>query len=228
MKFNYLETLPDLLFRSRFRTGGIVPTAAMIHEARKRRQRARELGDAADVVSVPEERGKDYIAFGNRKREQTRPESEERENHSLQSRLVREEDHDKDDDEDGGVASDVIKFSYNRVETEKEKRREMFLEVEVEDGGSDGEAERWEAEQIRKGFGSSNQFDLMRSTAAANAAERGHFSDWAAPSSTLAYDEARPYLKANSILGEASFKSLSSLGDGDLTCQAIRTRIKNK
>jgi hypothetical protein len=202
----------------------------MIHEARKRRQRARELGDAADVVSVPEERGKDYIAFGNRKRgDATRQESEERETQSLESRLVREEDHDKDDDEDGGVASDVIKFSYNRVESEKEKRREMFLEVD--EVGSDGEADRWEAEQIRKGFGSSNQFELIRSTAAANAAtERGHFSDWAAPSaaSTLSYDEARPYLKANSILGEASFKALSNLGDGDLTCQAIRTRIKNK
>ncbi|KAK0096085.1 hypothetical protein PV326_006499 [Microctonus aethiopoides] len=137
-----------------FLESGCIPDAAMIHAARKKRQKARELG--TDYIPVEdgtiEEKGK--------------------------SRLIREEDHDRSDDDE---SQDRIDMSINTDARDKEKRREAFLasqtpvkrsflnvfhrhlnlslnnalnnNVAVSDDESEhgNEEEEWEAQQIRKG-----------------------------------------------------------------------------
>ncbi|CAG0917312.1 unnamed protein product [Notodromas monacha] len=209
---------------------GVVPTAAMIHEARKRRQRARELGESTEFIRLPD-KNKEFLDFGERK--QPRQGSEESDEARLrssraqnQSRLVREEDHDRSDDE--GDGDNVIAFAFNRVAKEKEQRMEAFLDAEGHE--SDGEIERWEAQQIRKAFGSTNQREAMRTTAvAAVATASGHFADWdSSVTAPLILEDAKPFLKASSILGEPSFKSLASLRESEVTADLIRCRIKEK
>ncbi|KAK0168826.1 hypothetical protein PV327_002593 [Microctonus hyperodae] len=113
-----------------FLESGCIPDAAMIHAARKKRQKARELG--TDYIPVEdgtiEEKGK--------------------------SRLIREEDHDRSDDDE---SQDRIDMSINTDARDKEKRREAFLAsqtpVKLSDDESEhgNEEEEWEAQQIRKG-----------------------------------------------------------------------------
>ncbi|KAG7187898.1 hypothetical protein KM043_013866 [Ampulex compressa] len=108
---------------------GCIPDAAMIHAARKRRQKARELG-------------MDYIPI------------EEQSDDKGKSRLVREEDHDRSDDDD---SQDRIDMTINIEARDKEKRREAFLAsqtpIKLSDNESENEneEEEWEAQQIRKG-----------------------------------------------------------------------------
>ncbi|XP_072751186.1 PAX3- and PAX7-binding protein 1 isoform X2 [Anoplolepis gracilipes] len=108
---------------------GCIPDAAMIHAARKRRQKARELGT-------------DYIPI------------EEQSDDKGKSRLIREEDHDRSDDED---SQDRLDMTVNTEARDKEKRREAFLASQVPIKFSDNESEHeneeeeWEAQQIRKG-----------------------------------------------------------------------------
>ncbi|XP_011307082.1 PAX3- and PAX7-binding protein 1 isoform X2 [Fopius arisanus] len=107
---------------------GCIPDAAMIHAARKKRQKARELGtDYIPIEETTEDKGK--------------------------SRLVREEDHDRSDDDD----EDRIDMTVNTEARDKEKRREAFLASQVTIKLSDDESEHgleeeeWEVQQIRKG-----------------------------------------------------------------------------
>ncbi|XP_029165200.1 PAX3- and PAX7-binding protein 1 [Nylanderia fulva] len=108
---------------------GCIPDAAMIHAARKRRQKARELGT-------------DYIPI------------EEQSDDKGKSRLIREEDHDRSDDDD---SQDRLDMTVNTEARDKEKRREAFLASQVSVKFSDNESEHeneeeeWEAQQIRKG-----------------------------------------------------------------------------
>ncbi|XP_012277672.1 PAX3- and PAX7-binding protein 1 [Orussus abietinus] len=108
---------------------GCIPDAAMIHAARKRRQKARELGT-------------DYIPI------------EEQSDEKGKSRLIREEDHDRSDDDD---SQDRIDMTVNTDARDKEKRREAFLASQVQNRLSEDESEHgneeeeWEAQQIRKG-----------------------------------------------------------------------------
>lgn len=108
---------------------GCIPDAAMIHAARKRRQKARELGT-------------DYIPI------------EEPSDDKGKSRLIREEDHDRSDDDD---SQDRLDMTVNTEARDKEKRREAFLASQVQLKFSDNESEHeneeeeWEAQQIRKG-----------------------------------------------------------------------------
>ncbi|XP_063971930.1 PAX3- and PAX7-binding protein 1 [Diachasmimorpha longicaudata] len=109
---------------------GCIPDAAMIHAARKKRQKARELGT-------------DYIPIEETTRED-----------KSKSRLIREEDHDRSDDDDD---EDRIDMTVNTEARDKEKRREAFLASQVsiklsDDASEHGlEEEEWEVQQIRKG-----------------------------------------------------------------------------
>ncbi|EZA57752.1 GC-rich sequence DNA-binding factor [Ooceraea biroi] len=108
---------------------GCIPDAAMIHAARKRRQKARELGT-------------DYIPI------------EEPSDDKSKSRLIREEDHDRSDDDD---SQDRLDMTVNTEARDKEKRREAFLASQApmkfsdNESEHDNEEEEWEAQQIRKG-----------------------------------------------------------------------------
>lgn len=77
----------------------------MIHAARKRRQKARELG--TDYIPVEEQRDE-----------------------KGKSRLVREEDHDRSDDDD---SQERIDMTVNTEARDKEKRREAFLASQLRD-----------------------------------------------------------------------------------------------
>ncbi|XP_052087083.1 PAX3- and PAX7-binding protein 1-like [Mytilus californianus] len=103
---------------------GQIPDANMIHSIRKQRQQRRDLGDfipVDDTVKV--------------------------EKSSSKSRLVREDDNDKSDDDEEGR----IDFSVNTFAKERQKIQNDFLAIEH---GSDQESDQdkeWEEQQIRKG-----------------------------------------------------------------------------
>ncbi|XP_017042677.1 PAX3- and PAX7-binding protein 1 isoform X2 [Drosophila ficusphila] len=102
---------------------GSIPDAAMIHAARKRRQRAREQGD--------------YI-----------PVEEPKEPPKLSTRLSNEDvEGDQSDDEERMDMNDIT------GRKEREERREQFYAVENDstDEDSDREMNEWENQQIRKG-----------------------------------------------------------------------------
>ncbi|XP_067636201.1 PAX3- and PAX7-binding protein 1 isoform X2 [Eurosta solidaginis] len=103
---------------------GSIPDAAMIHAARKRRQKAREQGDF-----VPIEEPKEPVKKG--------------------SRLAREDiEGDNSDDEER------IDMTVMTGKKEREERREQFYAVEnnnYSDEDSDREMHEWENQQIRKG-----------------------------------------------------------------------------
>ncbi|UYV60150.1 PAXBP1 [Cordylochernes scorpioides] len=114
--------------RHRFRKtlkSGEIPDAETIYAMKKQRQRARELGD--------------YIPLEDN---QDEPEN--------QSRLVREDDNDRSDDEE----NDRINFSVDMDALDKKKAREAILNVNEErelEKEEAAELDRWEEEQIRKG-----------------------------------------------------------------------------
>ncbi|XP_034485119.1 PAX3- and PAX7-binding protein 1 isoform X1 [Drosophila innubila] len=104
---------------------GSIPDAAMIHAARKRRQRAREQGAG------------DYI-----------PIEEPKEPPKLSTRLPREDvEGDQSDDEERMDMNDIT------GRKEREERREQFYAVEndLTEEDSDREMHEWENQQIRKG-----------------------------------------------------------------------------
>ncbi|XP_030565677.1 PAX3- and PAX7-binding protein 1 isoform X1 [Drosophila novamexicana] len=104
---------------------GSIPDAAMIHAARKRRQRAREQGAG------------DYI-----------PIEEPKEAPKLSTRLPREDvEGDQSDDEERMDMNDIT------GRKEREERREQFYAVEndLTEEDSDREMHEWENQQIRKG-----------------------------------------------------------------------------
>ncbi|XP_006628302.1 PAX3- and PAX7-binding protein 1 [Lepisosteus oculatus] len=105
---------------------GEIPDAAFIHAARKRRQLARELGDAIPMES---EVGK--------------------------NRLVREDEHDASDDEDDDEKRRIV-FSVREKTQRQKIAEEIGIEGSDDEaldaGGQDEELSRWEQEQIRKGI----------------------------------------------------------------------------
>ncbi|XP_030376119.1 PAX3- and PAX7-binding protein 1 isoform X2 [Scaptodrosophila lebanonensis] len=111
-------------FRQMLESGSI-PDAAMIHAARKRRQRAREQG-AAEFIPI----------------------EEPKEPPKLSTRLPREDvEGDQSDDEERMDMNDIT------GRKEREERREQFYAVENDLSEEDSEREmhEWENQQIRKG-----------------------------------------------------------------------------
>ncbi|XP_053671242.1 PAX3- and PAX7-binding protein 1 isoform X2 [Anopheles nili] len=103
---------------------GVIPDAAMIHAARKRRQKAREQGDFIPVEEPKEDKNK--------------------------KRTVQEDGDGDGSDED----DDRIDMSAITGAKEREERREQFYAVQREDSDaedSDVETKEWENQQIRKG-----------------------------------------------------------------------------
>ncbi|XP_017141081.1 PAX3- and PAX7-binding protein 1 isoform X2 [Drosophila miranda] len=118
-RFSKPEALKQML------ESGSIPDAAMIHAARKRRQRAREQGAG------------DYI-----------PIEENKEPPKLSTRLPNEDvEGDQSDDEERVDMSDIT------GRKEREERREQFYAVENDstEEDSDREMNEWENQQIRKG-----------------------------------------------------------------------------
>lgn len=105
---------------------GVIPDAATIHEARKKRQKMREQG--ADFIPV----------------------SEEQQNQSdKKNRLIREEDDDHSDEN----SQDRIDMTVNTDARDRERRRQVFLDSQEspdEDQDQEFEHEEWEVQQIRK------------------------------------------------------------------------------
>ncbi|XP_062698152.1 PAX3- and PAX7-binding protein 1 [Aedes albopictus] len=102
---------------------GVIPDAAMIHAARKRRQKAREQGDFIPVDEPKEDKSK--------------------------KRVVREDGAGDGSDED----DDRIDMAAITGAKEREERREQFYSVQREDSAEDSDLEtkEWENQQIRKG-----------------------------------------------------------------------------
>uniref|UniRef100_A0A182Q932 GCF C-terminal domain-containing protein n=1 Tax=Anopheles farauti TaxID=69004 RepID=A0A182Q932_9DIPT len=103
---------------------GVIPDAAMIHAARKRRQKAREQGEFIPIEEPKEEKNK--------------------------KRTVQEDGDGDGSDED----DDRIDMSAITGAKEREERREQFYAVQREDSDaedSDIETKEWENQQIRKG-----------------------------------------------------------------------------
>ncbi|XP_055641850.1 PAX3- and PAX7-binding protein 1 isoform X2 [Toxorhynchites rutilus septentrionalis] len=102
---------------------GVIPDAAMIHAARKRRQKAREQGDFIPVEEPKDDESK--------------------------KRVVREDGAGDGSDED----DDRIDMAAITGAKEREERREQFYSVQREDSAddSDMETKEWENQQIRKG-----------------------------------------------------------------------------
>jgi len=95
-------------------TGGSIPDAALIHAARKHRQQARELGGLADYIKLDD----------------TQPNQETEQASVTSARLVREDENDKSDEEEGEDGR--VDFSVDLMNKDKQKRREAFLAAEQE------------------------------------------------------------------------------------------------
>ncbi|XP_070568099.1 PAX3- and PAX7-binding protein 1-like [Ptychodera flava] len=108
---------------------GVIPDAAMIHAARKRRQMAREMGDT--FIPLPVD---DTQRF-----------------ESNSSRLIRDDDNDRSDNEEEDE-DERISFTVRPEMTQRQKVIEA-IEQDSEDSEKehDEELQRWEQEQIKKG-----------------------------------------------------------------------------
>lgn len=85
----------------------------MIFAARKQRQQARELGGLADYIKLDE-----------------LPDYEKEDGKVTSARLVREDDHDKSDEEEGEDGR--VDFSVDLQSKDRERRKEAFLAAERE------------------------------------------------------------------------------------------------
>ncbi|XP_038077839.1 PAX3- and PAX7-binding protein 1-like [Patiria miniata] len=133
---------------------GMIPDAATIFAARKRRQIARETGGRADYIPLD-----DTKRYGNTGKKAGREES----------RLVRDDDNDASDSEEEGRMSFTVKHGTNR-----QRMREAINE-NVDDGSDHDkdhseELQRWEQEQIKKGTSVPQAQESTTSSAAAAAA----------------------------------------------------------
>lgn len=90
--------------------GGNIPDAAMIFAARKRRQQARELGGLADYIKIDE-----------------MPDFEK---DATSARLVREDENDKSDEDEGEDGR--VDFTVDLQTKDRQQRREAFLAAERE------------------------------------------------------------------------------------------------
>ncbi|CAG0879227.1 unnamed protein product [Cyprideis torosa] len=121
---------------------GVIPDARMIHEAKKRRQRAREMGDAA-VGIVPAGASVGSAAGGSLGSTADFVPLDKGE----RRRLIREHDEDKEDEDDGSLrdASGRLMMSLSSVkELERKERQRLWEESENQEG------EGWEDTQLRK------------------------------------------------------------------------------
>ncbi|XP_052809923.1 PAX3- and PAX7-binding protein 1-like [Mya arenaria] len=106
---------------------GEIPDATTIHQIRKQRQMARDMGDFMPLD--------DTVQLENSK-----------------SRLIRDDDNDKSDDED-----ERVDFAANKDAIERQRIRDNFMSAEHgSDEGSDQERE-WEEQQIRMGVSAIQQ-----------------------------------------------------------------------
>ena len=115
-----------------------IPDAQAIYDARKKREMARQLGSAQD-----------FIPLDDTKRYEGRFT-----NSTVKSRLVREDDNDGSDDEDGPMSFSAAagKKSYPAMDRRREVQSALLVDEENEERkDEDGEIQRWEEEQIRKG-----------------------------------------------------------------------------
>uniref|UniRef100_A0A8D8QFC5 PAX3- and PAX7-binding protein 1 n=1 Tax=Cacopsylla melanoneura TaxID=428564 RepID=A0A8D8QFC5_9HEMI len=112
---------------------GEIPDAAMIHAARKRRQKAREMGDYVQISEKPA---------------QAQPTSVDQ-----NKRLVHE-----DDEQDGSESEEerVDMSNINMAAVDRKNRQDAYdsvqrLQNEESDSEKEGEDDAWEKQQIRKG-----------------------------------------------------------------------------
>ncbi|XP_056016602.1 PAX3- and PAX7-binding protein 1-like isoform X2 [Ostrea edulis] len=126
---------------------GEIPDATMIHMIRKKRQQARDIGD--------------FIPLDDTDRVE-----------NSKSRLVRDDDNDKSDDED----DERIDFSVNTQARERIKIQNDFLAAEHGSDNEDSDQEReWEEQQIKKGVSlGSEQTDGVASTGPSH---NDHYND---------------------------------------------------
>lgn len=122
-------------FKHILESGGI-PDAAMIHAARKSRQKARELGEFTDPAGVWRKFNKtaltgDFVPVEDK--EEKKP--------------VRG----KEDDDDNSEEEERIDMNGITGAKEREERREQFYSVQQGSDDSENELTEWENQQIRKG-----------------------------------------------------------------------------
>ncbi|XP_022100458.1 PAX3- and PAX7-binding protein 1-like [Acanthaster planci] len=133
---------------------GVIPDAATIFAARKRRQIARETGGRADYIPLD-----DTQRYRNTSGKTGREES----------RLVREDDNDASGSDEEGRVSFTMKQQTSR------QRMQDVISENAEDGSDqdkdhDEELQRWEQEQIKKGTSVPQAQDTAPSSSAAAAA----------------------------------------------------------
>lgn len=116
-----------------------IPDAQTIHAARKKREMARTFGN------------QEFIPLDDTQRVSGRFGA------SSNSRLVREDENDASDDEDGPISFSVAKKSHPALERRRQVENAL-IDQENEQAGENGskgdeedELKRWEEEQIRKG-----------------------------------------------------------------------------
>ncbi|XP_064614574.1 PAX3- and PAX7-binding protein 1-like [Liolophura sinensis] len=171
---------------------GEIPDANTIHMIRKRRQMAREMGD---FVSIEEN------------------------NENSGSRLIRDDENDRSDDDEEGR----IDFSINTFAKERQKMKDEFLAAEHGSDGEESDQEReWEEQQIRKGV--STQQVLVPSDGYSTGV--GVQLDYYSTEYTASLAPATPYAPAQS-----SFPTPVPVTGGDsskLTIDIIRKRLQER
>ncbi|XP_061506789.1 intron Large complex component GCFC2 isoform X1 [Anopheles gambiae] len=143
---------------------GVIPDAAMIHAARKRRQKAREQGEFIPVEEPKEDKTK--------------------------KRTVQEDGDGDGSDED----DDRIDMSAITGAKEREERREQFYAVQREDSDaedSDVETKEWENQQIRKGVTGAQLVSAQQESVISQYLIGGSFSQTFQNKSTLLLDDQR-------------------------------------
>ena len=177
---------------------GCIPDAAMIHAARKRRQKARELGH-------------DYIPV------------EEQRNEGTSSALIREDDQDQSDDEDN---EERINMNVNLDALDKENRRQALLDAQMtnkkisdEENAPDDE---WEKQQIRKGVTSAQLTANQETVASYNSIGFGQTS---CSSQLLIHDNNQAPLSPQLIQCSDSFQNVTLTPEDVLA--KIRERLTN-
>ncbi|XP_053669420.1 intron Large complex component GCFC2 [Anopheles marshallii] len=153
---------------------GVIPDAAMIHAARKRRQKAREQGEFIPVEEPKEEKNK--------------------------KRTVQEDGDGDGSDED----DDRIDMSAITGAKEREERREQFYAVQREDSDaedSDVETKEWENQQIRKGVTGAQLVSAQQESVISQYLIGSNFSQTFQNKSALLMDDQRVGDGTNELRG---------------------------
>uniref|UniRef100_A0A182LXY5 Vitellogenin domain-containing protein n=1 Tax=Anopheles culicifacies TaxID=139723 RepID=A0A182LXY5_9DIPT len=153
---------------------GVIPDAAMIHAARKRRQKAREQGEFIPVEEPKEDKNK--------------------------KRTVQEDGDGDGSDED----DDRIDMSAITGAKEREERREQFYAVQREDSDaedSDVETKEWENQQIRKGVTGAQLVSAQQESVISQYLIGTNFSQTFQNKSALLMDDQRTGDVSNELRG---------------------------